>query len=95
MLTESTLLQFPSDSIQDDNSLRLVHHYIYQLWAWNLFLSGVYTPFPGEYAAHHAFTHIFGRHPIWWLTIALIVGALAISELAFSMIFPSLTTFRG
>jgi len=64
-------------------------------WAWNLFLSAVYTPFPGEYAAHKAFTHLFGRDPIWWLTIVLTVGALAMAELAFSMISPSLAAVGG
>lgn len=55
-------------------------------WAWNAFLSGVYTPFPGQYAARNGLTKSFGRDPIWWLTIILIVTGLAMIELTFNTV---------
>ena len=35
------------------------------------------------YAVKHGFTSIFGTDPVWWLTLIIVVGALAMGELAY------------
>ncbi|KAI1425482.1 hypothetical protein F5Y12DRAFT_368240 [Xylaria sp. FL1777] len=42
-------------------------------FAWQGFLSGVYTPQPSPYAGRGAFVNTFGKDVLWW---ALLVGVL-------------------
>ncbi len=55
-------------------------------WVWNAFLSGVYTPSPSPYDVRDGFIHGFGRDPIWWLTMLLVLGFLAVVELGYKAV---------
>lgn len=44
-------------------------------WAWQAFLSGVYTLQPSPYAGRGAFVNTFGKDTLWW---ALLFGVLLI-----------------
>lgn len=48
---------------------------------WNLFLSAIYTPRPSPYAVRDAFLETFGRDPVWWLTIIMVLAMLILLEL--------------
>ncbi|KAB5531286.1 hypothetical protein GE09DRAFT_1292068 [Coniochaeta sp. 2T2.1] len=50
-------------------------------FVWNLFLSAIYSPKPGPYAVRDAFTHNFGRSPVWWLTGLMALVAVIVFEL--------------
>ncbi|KAI2620073.1 phospholipid-translocating P-type ATPase [Hypoxylon sp. NC1633] len=55
-------------------------------WAWNAFLAGVYAPQPSPYPARDGFTNTFGKDPLWWLTMIVIVLALISVELGYKII---------
>ncbi|KAI1825513.1 hypothetical protein F4861DRAFT_193755 [Xylaria intraflava] len=44
-------------------------------WAWQAFLSGVYTPQPSPYAGRGAFVNTFGKDTLWW---SLLISVLLI-----------------
>ncbi|ORY60272.1 P-type ATPase [Pseudomassariella vexata] len=50
-------------------------------WAWNAFLAAAYAPAPSPYAVRGGFTTTFGRDPLWWLTLIVIVCILLSVEL--------------
>ncbi len=52
-------------------------------WAWNLFLSGVYTPSPSPYDVRGGFISGFGHDIVWWLTLLMILSGLAVSEMCY------------
>ncbi|KAI1102795.1 phospholipid-translocating P-type ATPase [Jackrogersella minutella] len=49
-------------------------------WAWNAFLAGVYAPQPSPYPARDGFTSTFGKDPLWWLILIIIVLVLIAVE---------------
>ncbi|KAG6064554.1 hypothetical protein E4U32_000147 [Claviceps aff. humidiphila group G2b] len=52
-------------------------------FAWLAFLDGVYAPGPdGPYNIRHTFTQHFGRDPVWWATLFLVLAFLGAFELA-------------
>ncbi|KAI1491977.1 P-type ATPase [Biscogniauxia mediterranea] len=55
-------------------------------WAWNAFLAGIYTPQPSPYPARGGFTNAFGKDPIWWLTLIVVVLVLISVEYAYKAI---------
>lgn len=55
-------------------------------WAWNGFLSGVYTPQFTPYPARDAFAHTFGPDPLWWLTLIIVVLVLISMELVYKVV---------
>jgi phospholipid-translocating ATPase len=52
-------------------------------WAWNLFLSGVYSSNLTPFDVKGGFTHGFGADANWWATFSLVLVALFVLELAF------------
>ncbi|KAB5545865.1 hypothetical protein GE09DRAFT_1132712 [Coniochaeta sp. 2T2.1] len=64
-------------------------------WAWQFFLSGAYST--GEvspYAVKHGFTSTFGPDWMWWLTLVVVLGALATGELAYRALQRSLRAMK-
>ncbi|KAI1377631.1 phospholipid-translocating P-type ATPase [Hypoxylon crocopeplum] len=55
-------------------------------WAWNAFLAGVYAPQPSPYPARDGFTETFGKDPLWWLILIVIVLALISIELVYKAV---------
>ncbi|KAI1770283.1 phospholipid-translocating P-type ATPase [Hypoxylon cercidicola] len=55
-------------------------------WAWNAFLAGVYAPQPSPYPARNGFTDTFGRDPLWWLTLIIVVVALICVEMVYKAV---------
>ncbi|KAI0387757.1 phospholipid-translocating P-type ATPase [Hypomontagnella monticulosa] len=55
-------------------------------WAWNGFLSGVYTPQLTPYPARDAFADTFGPDPLWWLTLIIVVVVLISIELVYKVV---------
>ena len=51
-------------------------------WAWNAFLSGVYSSNISPYDVKGGFTHGFGVDPNWWATFALALIILIVLEVA-------------
>ncbi|KAG5988698.1 hypothetical protein E4U43_004661 [Claviceps pusilla] len=52
-------------------------------FAWLSFLDGVYAPGPeGPYNIRHTFTRHFGRDPVWWSTLFVVLAFLGLLELA-------------
>ncbi|CAJ2513049.1 Uu.00g011680.m01.CDS01 [Anthostomella pinea] len=51
-------------------------------WAWNGFLEGAYSPQPSPYDARGGFANTFGKDPVWWLTLIIIVLVLISIEFA-------------
>ncbi|KAI1433314.1 hypothetical protein GGR50DRAFT_696230 [Xylaria sp. CBS 124048] len=45
-------------------------------WAWQAFLSGVYTPQPSPYAGRGAFVNTFGKDALWWSLLVSILFIL-------------------
>ncbi|KAL0935954.1 p-type ATPase [Colletotrichum truncatum] len=52
-------------------------------WAWNAFLSGIYTPAPSPYAVRDGFSKIFGADPVWWLTLIIVTLVFILMETIF------------
>jgi phospholipid-translocating ATPase len=50
-------------------------------WAWSGFLSGIYTRAPSIYAVRDGFTSTFGRDPVWWATLFVVLAALGALDL--------------
>ncbi|KAI0852939.1 phospholipid-translocating P-type ATPase [Daldinia vernicosa] len=55
-------------------------------WAWQGFLSGVYAAQPSPYPARHGFEDTFGRDPLWWLTLIVILLVLISIELVYKTV---------
>lgn len=52
-------------------------------WAWCSFLDGVFAPSPsGPYAIRDGFTTRFGRDPVWWATLFIVLALLGIMDIA-------------
>ncbi|KAG5985098.1 hypothetical protein E4U55_001602 [Claviceps digitariae] len=52
-------------------------------FAWLSFLDGVYAPGPeGPYNIRRTFTQHFGRDPVWWSTLFVVLAFLGLLELA-------------
>lgn len=54
-------------------------------WLWQAFLAAVYTQQPSPYAVRGGFFHTFGRDPVWWATLAVVLLFLFVLELGFKM----------
>ncbi|GAB7345624.1 hypothetical protein MBLNU457_3920t1 [Dothideomycetes sp. NU457] len=50
-------------------------------WLWNVILAAIYSN-NKEYHVKGAFFHMFGKNPVWWLTLILILTGLVYFELA-------------
>lgn len=48
---------------------------------WNLFLSAIYTRRPSPYAVRDSFLETFGRDPVWWLTVIMVLAMVIVFEL--------------
>lgn len=48
---------------------------------WNLFLSAIYTATPSPYAVRDSFIETFGRDPVWWLTVIMVLAMGILLEL--------------
>lgn len=59
-------------------------------WAWQGFLSSIYTPAPTIYAVRDGFSRTFGRDPAWWLTLIGVTAALILAETTFRALQRSL-----
>ncbi|KAI1505286.1 P-type ATPase [Biscogniauxia marginata] len=55
-------------------------------WAWNAFLAGIYAPQPSPYSVRGGFTNTFGKDPIWWLTLIVVVLVLISVEYAYKAV---------
>lgn len=49
---------------------------------WNLILSGMYKHRIGPYTVRGAFIHNFGKMPLWWLTLIMVLIMVILLELA-------------
>ncbi|CAN8096065.1 unnamed protein product [Discula destructiva] len=49
---------------------------------WNLILNGVYKQQIGPYSVRGAFIHRFGKQPLWWLTLVMVLIMVTVVELA-------------
>lgn len=62
-------------------------------WLWNLILSEIYHPRDPVYNVRHGVTRRFGRNPLWWLTLILIVLSVSMLEIVIksikSVFFPT------
>ncbi|KIX08736.1 uncharacterized protein Z518_03393 [Rhinocladiella mackenziei CBS 650.93] len=48
-------------------------------WLWNLILSSIY-PFDPIYSVKRGFLDQFGRNPLWWITLLLIILVICLLE---------------
>lgn len=48
---------------------------------WNLFLAAIFARRPSPYAVRDAFTETFGRDPVWWLTVVMVLAMVILLEL--------------
>ncbi|KAK3318802.1 hypothetical protein B0H66DRAFT_517154 [Apodospora peruviana] len=55
-------------------------------WAWQVFLAGIYAPGVWPYAVRGGFFTGFGQDPVWWATLAAVLGLLVSIELAYSSV---------
>lgn len=55
-------------------------------WLWNLILSSIYDPSNDTYNVRGGLVHRFGRNPLWWLTLILIVLSVSILEITLKTI---------
>lgn len=49
---------------------------------WNLILAGAYKHRIGPYTVHTAFTQNFGKTPLWWFTLIMVLIMVIVLELA-------------
>lgn len=49
---------------------------------WNLILAEAYKREIGPYSVHGAFLHRFGKMPLWWLTLIMVLIMVIVLELA-------------
>jgi phospholipid-translocating ATPase len=54
---------------------------IFGWWAWNLFLSVIYTNSPGPYLVYHGFTEHFGKDPSWWIVLTIVLAVVVLFEI--------------
>ena len=59
-------------------------------WMWNLLLSAIY-PVNAIYSVNHRFLDGFGRNPLWWLTLLLIVMSVSLLEIMIKAIGTALS----
>ncbi|KAI1815467.1 P-type ATPase [Poronia punctata] len=52
-------------------------------WAWQAFLSGVYSQQPSPYAGRGSFVNTFGRDPLWWCLLFGVLFVLGCTDLLF------------
>jgi phospholipid-translocating ATPase len=51
-------------------------------FAWVSFLDGVYAAKPsGTYNIRDSFTHLWGRDPLWWATLFIVLGIIGLLEI--------------
>lgn len=48
---------------------------------WNLFLAAIYSRKPSPYAVRDSFMKTFGKDPIWWLTVIMVLAMVILLEL--------------
>lgn len=62
-------------------------------WLWNMILSTIYDPTNTTYNVNGGLIHRFGKNPLWWLTLIVIVLAISILEITLKAVktifFPS------
>lgn len=49
---------------------------------WNLILTAAYKSRIGPYTVHGAFVHRFGKEPLWWLTLIMVLIMVIVLELS-------------
>ncbi|AEO62999.1 uncharacterized protein THITE_2107835 [Thermothielavioides terrestris NRRL 8126] len=59
-------------------------------WMWNLLLSGLFRHSFGPYVVRDAFLRGFGRQPMWWLVLLVVLSALVVFELGVTAVRKSL-----
>jgi phospholipid-translocating ATPase len=60
-------------------------------WAWNAFLSGVYSNNVSPYDVKGGFSGTFGKDPIWWLTFVVVIAILVVMELSMKAVMKALS----
>ncbi|KAI0840735.1 phospholipid-translocating P-type ATPase [Hypoxylon sp. FL0890] len=55
-------------------------------WAWQGFLDGVYPTQQSPYAGRGSFSYTFGKDPLWWLTVIVVVIVLISIELVYKAV---------
>jgi len=55
-------------------------------WAWNGFMSAVYSDNLSPYDVRGGFTKTFGNDWTWWLTLIIAFAILAVMELAYKSV---------
>ena len=53
-------------------------------WAWNGFMSAIYSNNLSPYDVRGGFQYVFGQDPNWWLTLLLAFGVLCTMEWAYA-----------
>ncbi|OLN88113.1 putative phospholipid-transporting ATPase DNF3-like protein 1 [Colletotrichum chlorophyti] len=59
-------------------------------FAWNGFLSGIYTRAPSPYAVREGFAKTFGPDLVWWLTLIVMITLFIVMETMFRTLQRSL-----
>ncbi|EON96401.1 putative phospholipid-transporting atpase 1 protein [Phaeoacremonium minimum UCRPA7] len=54
-------------------------------WLWQAFLAGVYAQQPSPYAVRDGFFLRFGKDPVWWLTLLVVLFVLVGMELGYKV----------
>lgn len=54
-------------------------------WLWQAFLAGVYAQQPSPYAVRDGFFLRFGKDPVWWLTLLVVLFVLVCMELGYKV----------
>ncbi|KAI1275654.1 hypothetical protein F5Y07DRAFT_369216 [Xylaria sp. FL0933] len=62
-------------------------------WAWQAFLSGVYTLQPSPYAGRGGFVNTFGKDVLWWALLFGVLLVLAAVDIAFKFAKRSLVKY--
>lgn len=62
-------------------------------WAWQAFLSGIYTPQPSPYAGRGAFVNTFGKDPLWWGLLFGILITLIGLDITFKLVKRNLIVY--
>ncbi|KAF1986865.1 phospholipid-translocating P-type ATPase [Aulographum hederae CBS 113979] len=55
-------------------------------WAWSALLSGAYDQERSPYAVRGGFIQTFGRDPVWWATLVLVLVALVVLEAVYKVL---------
>lgn len=51
-------------------------------WLWNVFLAAIFSRKPGPYTVRDGLFENFGRNPVWWLGLVMVLAVVVVGELS-------------